>query len=67
MRTIIFLDKNEIDEQDPLFINKFDKHIITFQYLLDKNKVRISNQIVQIIKDLTDKGELKIKNWFKRC
>ena len=32
-RCILLLDKKEIDEQDPPLLNRFEKHIISFEYL----------------------------------
>ena len=60
-RCVVLLDKNEIDEQDPPFINRFEKHIITFEYLLDKKHVNISNQIYQLFNGLIEKGDQKLK------
>ena len=60
-RCVILLDKNEIDDQDPPFINRFEKHIITFEYLLNKNQVKMSKQINKLFNCLIDNGELKLK------
>ena len=60
-RCVILLDKNEIDKQDPPFINRFEKHIITFEYLLNKNQVKISNQINQLFNGLIGNEEQKLK------
>jgi len=51
-RCVVLLDKNEIDEQDPPFINRFEKHIITFEYLLSEEQVKMSKQIRQIFYEL---------------
>ena len=59
-RCVILLDKNEIDEQDPPFINRFEKHITTFEHLLNKNQVMISKNINQIIMSLIENDNLKI-------
>ena len=59
-RCVILLDKNEIDEQDPPFINRFEKHIITFEYLLNKNQVKMSKQISKLLNCLIEKGEFKL-------
>ena len=60
-RCIVILDKNEIDEQDPPFINRFEKHIITFEYLLEENQVKISKQINQIFTSLIEKNNKELK------
>ena len=60
-RCIVLLDKNEIDEQDPPFINRFEKHIITFEYLLNDNQVKMSKQINQIFTSLIEKNNKELK------
>jgi len=56
-RCIVLLDKNEINKQDPPFINRFEKHIVTFEYLLNEKQIKISNEISETITSL-----IKIKN-----
>ncbi len=60
-RCVVLLDKNEIDKQDPPFINRFEKHIITFEYLLNENQIKMSRQINQLLNGLIEKGEQKLK------
>ena len=60
-KCVIILDKNEIEKQDPPFINRFEKHIITFEYLLNENQVKISKQISQIFNDLIEKNNKELK------
>ena len=55
------MDKNEIDEQDPPFINRFEKHIITFEYLLSENQVKMSKHISQIFYELINIGNQELK------
>eukprot|EP00833_Pecoramyces_ruminatium_P011448 jgi/Orpsp1_1/1185480/evm.model.c7180000093977.1 len=51
-RLIVLLDRNEIDKQDPPFINRFEKHIITFKDLLTEKQIEFSNQIYNIIHNI---------------
>jgi len=60
-RCIVLLDKNEIDNQDPPFINRFEKHIMTFKYLLKKNQIETAKQIFNLINDLIKKDNKKLK------
>ena len=64
-RCIVLLDKTEIDEQDPPFINRFEKHIITFEYLLDEKEVKMTKQIFELINALIEGGDKKIKSILK--
>ena len=58
-RCIILLNKNNINEQDPPFLNRFEKHIISFQYLLNDEQNRIAEELYEEIKDLTTIPENK--------
>jgi len=51
-RCIILLDRAEIDKQDPPFINRFEKHILSFEYLLNENQIIISKYLNKIFTDL---------------
>ena len=59
-RCIILLEKKNIDNQDPPFLNRFEKHLISFQYLLNEKQNLLANEIYEEIKELTtiheDKG-----------
>ena len=61
-RCIVLLDKTEIDQQDPPFINRFEKHIITFEYLLNENEVKMSKQIYHLFQTLIESDLKEIKN-----
>ena len=61
-RCIVLLDKTEIDQQDPPFINRFEKHIITFEYLLNENEVKMSKQIYNLFQTLIESDLKEIKN-----
>jgi len=64
-RCIVLLDRNEINKQDPPFINRFEKHIITFDVLLSDKQKNLSNQIYNSINNLimeenNENSELKL-------
>ena len=59
LKCIILLDKNEINKQDPPFLNRFEKHFITFKYLLNDKLIDTSDRIDELINDII-KTENKI-------
>ena len=58
-RCIILLEQNEVDDQDPPFLNRFEKHLISFRYLLTEKQNRIAKELFDEIKDLTTIPENK--------
>ncbi len=58
-RCIILLNKNNVNEQDPPFLNRFEKHLISFQYLLNDEQNRIAVELFEEIKELTTIPETK--------
>ena len=60
-RCIVLLDKSEIEKQDPPFINRFEKHIISFEYLLNKNEIKISKDLQKLISDIANENNKKLK------
>jgi len=52
-RCVILLDKNNITNQDSPFLNRLEKHIISFEYLLTKKQIEFSNTIFNIIEGIT--------------
>ena len=52
-RCIILLEQNEVDNQDPPFLNRFEKHLMSFKYLLNEKQNRIAKELFDEIKDLT--------------
>jgi len=61
LRCVILLDRNEISKQDPPFINRFEKHVLTFEYLLNQKQIQLSNKIFKLINDLIGKGNRLLK------
>ena len=54
-RCIINIDMDEIDKQEAPFLNRFEKQIISFEYLLNKDLLDESNKIINILNELTNK------------
>jgi hypothetical protein len=42
-----------IDKEEAPFLNRFEKHVISFEYLLTVEMVRVSEEIYEIIQDLS--------------
>ena len=58
-RCIVLLEKDDVNEQDPPFLNRFEKHFMSFRYLLTENQNRLAKDIYNEIKDLTTIPENK--------
>ena len=58
-RCIILLEKNNVDEQDPPFLNRFEKHLISFKYILTEKQNHIAEELFEEIRDLTTIPENK--------
>ena len=44
-KAIVLVEKSQIEEQEPPFLNRFEKHIINFKYLLSENLLNLSEEI----------------------
>ena len=53
-KCVVLLDSNEIENQDPPFLNRFEKHIVSFDFLLSgkKDYIKKSQEYSKIINDL---------------
>ena len=51
-RCIINVDNDKINEEEPPFLNRFEKHIISFEYLLSKELIKISEKIKIILDEM---------------
>ena len=69
-KCIVIVDKNMIEEEEPPFLNRFEKHIISFEILLRKELLQETENIYAIIQELgrTDikENKLSIKYDLKR-
>ena len=50
-KCIILVDQNNIQNEEPPFLNRFEKHIISFKYLLPKKISDEADSIYNIIQD----------------
>ena len=75
-KCIVLVDQNVLDDEDKPFLNRFEKHIISFEYLLKEDMPNIASEIFEIIENLTkmflpdeEKFELNynIKNILINC
>ena len=51
-RCIVNVDEKIIDEEEPPFLNRFEKHIISFEYLLKQDLIKKSIEIHDILMKL---------------
>ena len=51
-KCIVLVDQNEIDKQEPPFLNRFEKHIVSIEYLLKEQYLNKSKEIEQVISDI---------------
>ena len=52
-RCIILLEKNEVIHQDPSLLNRFEKHLMSFDYLLTEKQNLVAKELYEEIKGLT--------------
>ena len=50
-KCIILVDQNSIEKEEPPFLNRFEKHIISFEYLLPKKIGDDAKEIYNLIQD----------------
>ena len=69
-KCIVIVDKNMIEEEEPPFLNRFEKHIISFEILLRKELLQETENIYSIIQELgrsdIKENKLSIKYDLKR-
>ena len=51
-KCIVLVDQNVIDFEEPPFLNRFEKHIISFEYLLTIEMNKAAEDIYTLIQDL---------------
>ena len=52
-KCIVLVDQKEIINEDAPFLNRFEKHIISFEYLLKDDMPEIAEEIFQIVQNTT--------------
>ena len=72
-RCIILVEEKDIEKEDPPFLNRFEKHIISFDNLINKQISDYINEIFDKIKDLVSIGQyqkdlqISFKNQIINC
>ena len=61
-KCILLVDEKDIEDEDPPFLNRFEKHSIDLEYLLDNKCLELSNTIINILKNWK---EIKLSNMQK--
>ena len=56
-KCIVNVDEKKIGEEEPPFLNRFEKHIITFEDILDKDLINLSKEIKSTLSDLVAHNE----------
>ena len=51
-KCIVLVDQNTIEKEEPPFLNRFEKHIISFEYLLPVEESNAVEEIYKMIQDL---------------
>ena len=51
-KCIVLVDQNVIDSEEPPFLNRFEKHVISFEYLLTVEMSKAADEIYKMIHDL---------------
>ena len=64
-RCIVNVDYKQIEDEEPPFLNRFEKQIVSIDYLLDEKIIKESKKIYQILNDLItfDKNEIEGINY----
>ena len=52
-RIIVLVEENNLDYEDKPFLNRFEKHILLIDNLLDSKSLKIANDIYQSLNNLT--------------
>ena len=65
-KVIVLVEKDQIENQEPPFLNRFEKHIINFSNLLNKELQEISKEIYNTLKEISNfeicESNVKIEN-----
>ena len=60
-RCIVNVDLDKIDNEEAPFLNRFEKHIMSFEYLLSKELIQLSQNIKLILDELIKYNENELK------
>ena len=75
-KIIVLVEKSQIINQEPPFLNRFEKHIINFSYLLNSELLSLSEEIYENLQEINkiklkynnnnNKDEINIEKKFKK-
>ena len=69
-KVIVLVNKNLVKYQEPPFLNRFEKHIISFSYLLGKDLLSLANNIYNNLNEILaleiENKDFDIKKAFKK-
>ena len=51
-KVIVCVDKEKIKNQDPPFLNRFEKHIISIKNILDEKYIELADDIFSVLKEI---------------
>ena len=51
-KVIVLVDKNQIENQDPPFLNRFEKHILNFSTILNEDLISLSEEIYDTLNQI---------------
>jgi hypothetical protein len=51
-KCIVLVDQNVLDSEEPPFLNRFEKHVISFEYLLTVEMSKAAEEIYKLIHDI---------------
>ena len=51
-KVIVLVNKKQIEEQEPPFLNRFEKHIINYSNLLNEDLLKLSNEIYSVLNEI---------------
>ena len=60
-KVIVLVDKKQIQEQEPPFLNRFEKHIFNFTNLLNQELINISEEIYKSLEQINNSIDEIIK------
>ena len=69
-KVIVLVDKKQINNQEPPFLNRFEKHIIDFNNLLSQELIDIADNIYNVLTDIikikADNKDINLEKKFEK-
>ena len=51
-KVIVYVDKENVPKEDPPFLNRFEKHILSINNILENNLIELANEIYSVLKEI---------------